>query len=114
MKIAIIGSRDFNDKSLLNQILEPYKSKITYIISGGARGADTLGEEWANENGVKTQIFYANWDKHGKQAGFIRNVDIIESCDGCIAFWDGESKGTKHSLSLCEKLGKPVKIVKYV
>lgn len=112
MKIAIIGSRDFTDKSLLNKTLEPYKPKITYIVSGGAHGADTLGEEWAKENGIETQIFYADWDKHGKRAGFIRNVDIIENCDGCIAFWDGESKGTKHSISLCEKYDKPLKIVR--
>jgi hypothetical protein len=113
MKLAIIGSRDFTDYSLLSFELEPYKSKITQVISGGARGADKLGERWAIQNKIPTQIFYADWDNLGKRAGFIRNEDIIKNCDIVIAFWDGKSNGTKHSLSLCEKYNKPKKIIIY-
>jgi len=111
MKLAIIGSRTFNNYELLQETLEPYKPKLTLVVSGAARGADKLGEYWARENKIETLIFPADWDKHGKKAGFIRNEDIIKNCDCCIAFWDGESKGTKHSISLCEKYNKPVKIV---
>lgn len=113
MKLAIIGSRDFIDYNLLCNELESYKHKITLVVSGGARGADKLGERWAIENNIPTQIFYADWDKLGKRAGFIRNEDIIKNCDVCIAFWDGKSNGTKHSLSLCEKYNKPKKIIIY-
>lgn len=113
MKLAIIGSRDFIDYDFLCSTLEKYKPKITTVVSGGARGADKLGEKWANENNIETLIFYADWDTHGKKAGFIRNVDIIKNCDVCIAFWDGKSKGTQHSLSLCEKYNKPTKVIKY-
>lgn len=113
MKLAIIGSRTFNNYNLLKETLEQYKSKITKVISGGAKGADSLGEQWAKENNIQTQIFYPDWDKYQKAAGFIRNKDIIENCDVCIAFWDEVSIGTKHSLSLCEKLNKPYKIIKF-
>jgi len=111
MRIAIIGSRTFNDYPLLTQTLAPYQSKVTLIVSGGAKGADSLGEYWAKQNNIKTLIFMPDWEKHGKKAGFIRNEDIIKNSDGVIAFWDGISKGTAHSISLCEKYNKPVKVV---
>ena len=111
MKLAIIGSRNFTNYKLLQEILEQYKPKITLVVSGAAKGADSLGEKWALENNIQTLIFPADWNQYGKRAGFIRNEDIIKNCDCCIAFWDGKSKGTKHSLSLCEKLNKPYKIV---
>jgi hypothetical protein len=112
MKIAIIGSRTFNDYELLKKTLEPYKSKITTVVSGAAKGADSLGEKWALKNNIQTFIFPADWEKFGKRAGYIRNEDIIINCDCCIAFWDGLSKGTSHSISLCEKYNKPYKIIK--
>ena len=65
------------------------------------------------ENNIKTLIFPANWEKYGKRAGFIRNEDIIKNCDAVIAFWDGKSKGTFHSLSLADKYYKPTKIIYY-
>jgi hypothetical protein len=71
-----------------------------------------MGEEWAKKHGIDTLIFPADWDKHGKAAGFIRNEDIIKNCDQAIAFWDHVSKGTRHSISLCEKYNKPCKIIK--
>jgi hypothetical protein len=113
IKLAIIGSRDFGDYKLLCETLSPYLPKINLVVSGGARGADKLGERWAKENNIQTLIFYANWDKHGKAAGFIRNEDIIKNCDCVIAFWDGKSKGTSHSLSLAKKFGKPTKIINF-
>lgn len=113
MNIAIIGSRTFNDYELVKSTLTPYASKIDTIVSGGAKGADTLGEKWANENNKKTLIFLPEWDKYGKSAGYIRNNDIVKNSDGVIAFWDGRSKGTQHSFSLCKQLEIPIKIVKF-
>jgi hypothetical protein len=111
MKLAIIGSRTFTNYELLQETLEPHKHKITQVISGAAKGADLFGEKWAIENNIETLIFPAEWGKHGKKAGYIRNEDIIKNCDCVIAFWGGESKGTKHSLSLCKKYNKPFKII---
>jgi len=110
-KLAVIGSRSFNDWSLLNSTLLPYKSKIEVIISGGAKGADTLAEEWAIANNIEVLKYIPDWDIHGKKAGFIRNEDIIKNCNACIAFWDGKSRGTNHSLDLCSKYNKPWKVI---
>jgi len=108
VKLAIVGSRTFNDYGLLcKTILQNYKlEQIGCIVSGGAKGADSLGERFAKENGKDTMIFKAEWDKYGKSAGFRRNIDIIEACDECIAFWDGVSHGTKHDIDLCKERGK--------
>jgi len=113
MKLAIIGSRGFSDYQLLESTLEQYKDKITEVVSGGAKGADSLGERWANNNNIPTIIFKPDWDKYGKKAGYLRNVDIVKNSDGVIAFWDGESRGTQHSFTLCTKLNKPLKIIRY-
>lgn len=113
MRLAIIGSRDFNDYELLCKELEPYKNKITQVISGGAKGADSLGERWAKENNIPTQIFLPDWNKHGKGAGLLRNHDIIKNSDAVIAFWDNKSTGTKQALELTHIYKKPKKIIIY-
>ena len=111
MNVAIIGSRTCDDSKLVFSILDGYKDTITKVISGGAKGADTIAEGWAYANGKDVQVFYPDWEKFGKSAGFKRNVDIIDACQLCIAFWDGKSKGTLSSINLCKKSGKTVKIV---
>ena len=114
MKLAIIGSRTFNNNELLNnKINEFYNIKnITKIISGGAYGADKLAEKFAKCNNIETEIYLPNWLKFGKSAGYIRNKLIIENCDEVIAFWDTKSPGTKLSIDICKKINKPIKIIK--
>jgi len=115
MKLTIIGSRTFNDYKLLkdevDKVLKKYN--ITEIVTGGARGADTLAEQYAKEKGLKLTIFPAEWNKYGKRAGFIRNDTIWQYADLGIAFWDGESRGTQHSFKLAEKYNKKLKIVRF-
>jgi hypothetical protein len=113
MKIAVIGSREFNNVKLLEEKLDPFKNQIIELISGGAQGADTLAEAWALANNVPVKLFKPDWKKFARAAGIKRNEQIIESCDYCIAFWDGKSKGTASSLKFCEKLKKPFEIVVY-
>lgn len=118
MKIAIVGSRSFNDYALMKEVIDNYKEKsavvFSAVVSGGARGADSLGERYAEENGLEKIIFKADWNKYGKRAGFIRNVDIIKNCDICFAFWDGESHGTKHDIDLCKEYGKDCVVTIFV
>lgn len=113
-KVAIVGSRTFTDYDLaekfIDKVCEEDYIPIEKIISGGAKGADTIAEEYARKHNIDTQIFKPDWEKYGKSAGFRRNKDIIENCDICIAFWDGESKGTKHDIDLCKKLNKLIYI----
>ena len=108
MKISIIGSRNFNDYLLVEStILENLElSEIKMIISGGAVGADSLGEIFAKKYNIETKIFYPDWKLFGRAAGIIRNKDIINNCDIVFAFWDGKSKGTKNSLDIAKKVNK--------
>lgn len=111
MKLAVIGSRNFNNYEKLKSILDKYQDVIIEVVSGGAHGADSLAEKWANERGKKVTVFLPDWGKFGKSAGLVRNKKIIESCDKCVAFWDGKSRGTKNSIDLCKKLNKPYAII---
>lgn len=116
MKIAVVGSRDFDDYEFLKKILNYHLCQAgqacTQIISGGARGADTLAKQYAVEHGLDIQEFIPNWDVHGKSAGYLRNEQIVNACDELVAFCvmssDGISPGTKLSIELAEKAGKPV------
>lgn len=114
MKVIVAGSRNFNDKELLFKTLNKLNSvfEITSIISGTARGADTLGEVWAFDNGIEVLRFKPDWSK-GKSAGFKRNAEMAEVGDCLIAFWDGSSTGTKHMIDLAIKKGLKVKIVNF-
>ena len=113
IKLAVIGGRDFNNKALLTKTLDEIRDKISVVVSGGAKGADKMGEDWATENNIPTKIFYPDWKKWGPSAGPRRNELIINECDECIAFWDGKSKGTAHSIELCKKQNKPLRIINY-
>jgi hypothetical protein len=113
MRIGIIGSRGFNNYTLVKDVMSEYINNVDVIVSGGAKGADTLGEIWAKEFNKETLIFLPDWNKYGKRAGFIRNQDIVKNSDLIIAFWDGHSKGTKSSIDLCSKFNIPIKIVNY-
>lgn len=111
MKVGVIGSRGFKDYDLVVKTLS--KMDISLIVSGGAIGADTLGERYAKEKNIETKIFLPDWKTHGKSAGFIRNTDIINESEIIVAFWDGVSKGTKDSIDKANKLEKQVIIVNY-
>ena len=115
-KIIIAGGRDFNDYDLLKKevsgfisILKP-GTKIQ-IISGGAKGVDTLGERFAQENDLEVVLFPAEWKKYGRAAGPKRNAQMAEYATHLLSFWNGESKGTKSMITLARKKGLDVKII---
>lgn len=112
MNIAIVGSRDFNNYEYMKEkfllIKEDINEKII-IVSGGARGADSLAEKLAKELGFETIIFPANW-KLGKGAGFIRNTTIVNNADIILAFPIGSSKGTYDTIKKGHQKGIPVYI----
>jgi len=103
MKVAIIGSRNLNIE------IDNYPPKnISLIISGGARGIDTLAEKYADKNGIPKLIFFPDYKRHGKIAPLIRNKQIVDNADIVIAFWDGASRGTKFTIDYANKCGKEV------
>lgn len=117
IKLAIIGSRSYNDYERLKQVLKDkyWDSevgwKISEIVSGKAKGADFLGAMFSRENGIKLTEFAPDWEKDGKGAGFKRNWKIIQAADEVLAAWDGQSKGTQHSLSIAKKLKKTTLVI---
>lgn len=123
MKLAIVGSRTYENFSTFCRIMGTHfyymtncppmnKGKdCTCIISGGAKGADSLAKRYAEGTGVDYIEFPADWKKHGKKAGMIRNQQIVNACDMVLAFWDGTSAGTKNTIELAKRQRKPTFIV---
>ena len=116
----IVGSRNFADFTFFEQKVDYFLQNYSdiVIVSGGARGADALAKRYAKERNLEYVEFPADWDKHGKSAGYIRNEEMHKYIAqfekrGCIAFWDGESKGTQHNFPLAKKYNTPIKIVRY-
>lgn len=122
-KLMVCGSRTFDDYELLETKLDEYleKNKIEKItlISGGNKttnskgqlvGADYLAECWAYNNDMDVLRFLPDWFKYGKAAGPIRNKIMTRKADYMIAFWDGNSKGTKNAIECMEKFRKPFTI----
>ena len=116
----IVGTRTFNDYSFfvkkMDKILESKKDKRIIIVSGGAKGTDALAERYAIERNYKLYVINANW-RSGKSAGYIRNNEmhkfISEHKDrGCVAFWDGVSKGTSHSIELAKKYNNQLRLIR--
>lgn len=108
MKVLICGSRNINNPALISRAVEQSGMNPIHIISGGARGVDTLARAYAKSKGMEFTEYLADWDKYGKRAGFLRNITMIGVSDAVIAIWDGESKGTKHSIDYATASGKPV------
>lgn len=116
MKIIIAGSRTITDKTKINSAifrginkLVPFdKLNETVIISGGARGVDLEGENWAKSFGFPIEQYLPHWDKFGKRAGMIRNSDMLGKADAVIVLWDGNSKGAKHMMDISKRNNIPI------
>ena len=111
MKVAIIGSRNI-DKKVAYKILSLIPENTTEIISGGADGVDKIAELIAENLSIKTTIFYPEYEKYGRAAPLRRNTQIISSADYVLAFWDGQSQGTKRTIKECLEIGKAIKVIK--
>lgn len=109
MRLIIAGSRSIDKiQHLYNAILtfglqDMIRNDVKEIISGGARGADSLGEILANKLDIKLKRMPANWEKHGKSAGYRRNEEMSQCADGCLVLYDGESKGSQHMINLAKE-----------
>lgn len=117
-RVIIAGGRDFDDYvklvKMCNSILR-YKM-VTHrivILSGLARGADTLEVRYADEHHFECAGYSADWGRYGKSAGIKRNALMADNADALIAFWDGHSKGIKNMIEQAQSRGLQIRIIKY-
>ena len=107
MKVAVIGSRDITGVNLKEYISE----EVTEIVSGGAKGVDTLARQYAVENNIKLTEFLPQYDRYKRGAPLKRNIQIAEYADKVFAFWNGVSHGTKFVIDYCENNNIPIEII---
>lgn len=117
-RVIIAGGRDFNDYPLLkakcdNILADKTATHRIIVVSGAAKGADSLGEQYAREKGYTVERYPADWNTHGRAAGPIRNAQMANSADALIAFWNGQSKGTKSMINIAKTKGLGVRVISY-
>jgi len=114
MILLIAGSRDFTDyewlSEVVTQVLSETIDEVT-VLSGTARGADQLGERFAEERGLEIIRCPAEWERYGKSAGYKRNLVMAKVATHAIIFWDGESRGTRHMINLCTDTGVKLRVI---
>ncbi len=114
-KILVCGSRDFADPFLVSLAIDKRISELpvpTHIIHGDAPGADRIAAAAGERHGHNVQAFPADWQTHGKRAGILRNLAMLdERPDLVVAWWNGSSKGTEHTLREAARRGIPVELV---
>lgn len=115
MKCIIAGGRDFNDYATLQSVCDKIfkNTKPDEIVSGTARGADSLGELYAKNKKIEVKRFPADWNLHGMRAGIIRNEQMAAYATHLIAFWDGKSKGTKNMIALAKNYNLITRVISY-
>lgn len=112
MKTIIAGSREGVTPVDVLGAIERADFSITAVVCGMARGADSFGLAWAEANGIPVECFPADWERHGKRAGFIRNVEMAEAADALILVWTGSSRGSRHMLDTARARG--LRVLSYV
>jgi hypothetical protein len=107
MKLLIVGSR-----CITNFDISPFIPKNTnLIITGGAEGIDRIAEEYADKMKISKLVLRPQYSRYKRGAPIKRNYTMVDICDSIIAFWDGSSRGTKHTIDYAEKTGTPIKII---
>ena len=119
-KVIVADGRDFADYAYLKEKLDEVfgslwdiNSHPIEIISGMAKGADTLGIRYAEEHKLTMVLYPANWKKYPRMAGILRNMNMLLTATHLVAFWDGKSHGTKHMIEIAKAKGIPVWIFDY-
>jgi hypothetical protein len=100
---ALVAARYADVEAAMADYLMSHE--ITTVLSGAARGVDRLGERWAVEHGVPITRFPADWAKHGKAAGMIRNREMADNAEALVALWDGQSRGTLSMIGIARRMG---------
>lgn len=113
LRVLVCGSRSLRDgetRLAIRKRLEKLPSG-SEVLHGGAQGADTMAAEAALELGLRSSCFPADWRRHGRRAGIVRNVEMLNAQpDLVLAYWDGESAGTAHTVAEARRRGIPVEL----
>ena len=105
MKTIIAGTRTYQPTAADAAWLDHNRHRITEVVCGNARGPDTFGRQWAYGHRIPVTIFAADWDGKGRMAGYLRNSEMARYADVLVAFWDGQSFGTKHMIQCAKHRG---------
>lgn len=112
-KVLFCGSRGYNPR--YRWLVDERVAKLepgTLVIAGGAAGPDTWAEEAAVERGLPVKVMRADWQMLGRQAGYLRNVQMLnEGPKLVVAYWDGRSNGTRHTV--LEAIGRMIPVEQY-
>ena len=108
-RVAIVGSRGWRDLGAVKSLIASLPDDAV-VISGGALGVDSAAELFALSRGLTTLVYTPDWEKHSRKAGYMRNRTIVENADRVVAFWDGKSKGTQHTINIAKELGVPCEV----
>jgi len=111
MRTIVAGSRYLTNSDIIEEGIAASGFAITEVVSGGARGTDFLGEQWAKKNGIACSVFPADWDRYGKSAGPIRNAQMANHAEALIAFPAKDSVGTYDMIRKAKKKGLQVFVV---
>jgi hypothetical protein len=111
MRVLVCGSRSWRDKEAIARRLKSLPADAM-IVTGGALGADQLADDVARDLGLERVIIPANWNRHGRQAGILRNLRMLDTRPELVlAFWNGDSPGTKHTIGEARKRGIRVEVI---
>lgn len=111
MRIIVAGSRTITDYALVCRAIKESGLQVTELVSGAARGVDTLGEQWASTRHITVKRFPANWNLHGWSAGYRRNTEMAKYAEALVAIWDGRSRGTLHMIQTAEQYGLKIHVL---
>lgn len=114
VKLVIAGARNIKNEAAvfkaIDQFVRDTGEKVEVVVSGGARGPDRMGEQWAAREGLDTRIFPAAFSYYGRKAGPMRNEDMANFGTHLIAFWDGDSNGTFDVIERFRMKGKRYRV----
>lgn len=109
--VCICGSREYPDEQQVLDYVAGLPNE-TVIISGGAPGVDSWAAGEARRRGMVVHFYPADWKRYGRQAGFLRNVEMVKAANRIVAFWDGRSRGTRHTIDIANREGKPCEVIR--
>ena len=109
-RVLIAGSRDYPLLGLVSEYVRTLPEGTT-LLCGMARGVDRVAYDTiASLTGVEVEEYFPDWERYGKRAGIVRNMEMVEHADEVVCFWDGQSRGTKHTIDLALAKGCPVTV----